>query len=227
MISRRRRAALLLGLALVLGALAAGDVGRRERALTAGLGPAVPVVVARTGLEPGRVVAAKDVTVRRVPRRYAPADRVAATSEVVGLRPRVAVAPGADLSIPMLDDGAGPQLRAGERIADLVVIGDPKLVRPGGRVDLLVTRDAEQSEGSTRLALEDAEVLTVGDAPSDGGDGGGGRIAVALRVSVKQAVYLAAAQNFASELRVLPRSPDDSRRGAAGTTARSSLKGIG
>lgn len=227
MISRRRRAALLLGLAIVLGAIAASDVGRRERALAAGLGPSVPVVVAREGLQAGEPVRASDVGVRRVPERYAPADRVAAPAEVVGLRPRVAVAPGADISVPMLDDGGGPQLRPGERIADIVAMGDPKLVRPGARVDLLVTRDDQQSEGSTRLALEDAEVLTVGSAPSEGGDGAGGRISVALRVNVKQAVYLAAAQNFASELRVLPRSPDDDRRGQAGTTARSTLKGVG
>lgn len=225
--SRRRRAALLLGLALVLGALAAGDVGRRERALEAGLGPSVPVVVTRAALEPGRPVRASDLALRRVPRRYAPADRVGAVREVVGLRPRLTVPPGADVSVPMLDDGAGPDLQPGERIADIVAIGDRELVRPGGRVDLLVTREADGAEGSTRLALEDAEVLTTGAAPSEGGDGEGGRISVALRVSVKQAVYLAAAQNFASELRVLPRAAGDEGRGATGTTARSSLRGIG
>jgi pilus assembly protein CpaB len=225
--SRRRRAALLLGLALVLGALAASDVGRRERALAQGLGPSVPVVVARAALEPGRPVRASDLSTRSVPRRYAPADRVGAPAEVVGLRPRFAVPPGSDVSVPMLEDGAGPDLRPGERIADIVAIGDGRLVRPGTRVDLLVTRDDERSEGSTRLALEDAEVVSTGPAPSDGGDGDGGRLAVALRVTLKQAVYLAAAQNFASELRVLPRGADDGRRGAAGTTATSSLRGIG
>ncbi|MDO9409701.1 RcpC/CpaB family pilus assembly protein [Patulibacter sp.] len=225
--SRRRRAALLLGLALVLGALAAGDVGRRERALASGLGPSVPVVVARTALEPGRAVGRSDVTVRRVPRRYAPADRIGAVGEIVGQRPRLAVPPGADVSVPMLDDGAGPQLRPGERIADIVAIGDPQQVRPGGRIDLLVTRGSDGAEGTTRLALENAEVVTTGEAPSENGDGGGGRIAVALRVTVKQAVYLAAAQNFASELRVLPRGPGDDGSGAAGTTARSTLEGTG
>lgn len=225
--TRRRRAALLLGLALVLGALAAGDVGRRERALAQGLGPSVPVVVARDALLPGRPVRSGELTTRRVPRRYAPADRVGNVAEVVGLRPRLAVPPGSDVSVPMLDDGAGPDLRPGERIADIVAIGDRRLVRPGSRVDLLVTRDDERAEGSTRLALEDAEVLSTGPAPSEGGDGDGGRLAIALRVTLKQAVYLAAAQNFASELRVLPRATDDDGRGAAGTTATSSLRGIG
>jgi pilus assembly protein CpaB len=35
-------------------------------------------------------------------------------------------------------------------------------------------------------------------------------------VSLRQAVYLAAAQSFARELRVLPRAADDRRRGAQG-----------
>jgi pilus assembly protein CpaB len=42
------------------------------------------------------------------------------------------------------------------------------------------------------------------------------RVSVELRVSVRQAGYLAAAQSFARELRVLPRAPGDRRRGAQG-----------
>jgi pilus assembly protein CpaB len=41
-------------------------------------------------------------------------------------------------------------------------------------------------------------------------------VALELRVSVRQAVYLAAAQSFAREIRVLPRADGDDRRGAAG-----------
>ena len=44
--SRRRRGALLIGLALALGGLAASDVGRREAAVRAQLAPLVDVVVA-------------------------------------------------------------------------------------------------------------------------------------------------------------------------------------
>ena len=55
--TRRRRAALLLGLAVVLGALAASDVARREAALRAQLAPLVDVVVARRSLADGRRLA--------------------------------------------------------------------------------------------------------------------------------------------------------------------------
>ena len=72
-VSRRRRAAVLLGLALVLGGLAASDVARREAAVRAQLGPPVEVVVARGDLAAGRTLGAADLALRRVPARYAPA----------------------------------------------------------------------------------------------------------------------------------------------------------
>ena len=53
-VSRRRRAILLLGLALLLGGLAAAHVARREAALEAELGPLVDVVVASRDLAAGR-----------------------------------------------------------------------------------------------------------------------------------------------------------------------------
>ena len=45
----------------------------------------------------------------------------------------------------------------------------------------------------------------------------GPRVAASLRVTVKQAVYLAAAQAFAREIRLLPRAAGDDRHGSAGT----------
>jgi hypothetical protein len=54
-ISRRRRAAVLLGLALLLGGLAASDVARREAAVRAQVGPVVEVVVAAADLRAGRI----------------------------------------------------------------------------------------------------------------------------------------------------------------------------
>ena len=51
----------------------------------------------------------------------------------------------------------------------------------------------------------------------------GGRVAASLRVTLRQAVYLAAAQAFASELRLLPRAPGDDRRGEAGLAIDSAL----
>jgi pilus assembly protein CpaB len=108
-------------------------------------------------------------------------------------------------------------------VADVVAQGSPDLVRPGARVDVLVTRETGDGRGSTTLALEDAEVLAA-RAAADSERDGAPRVAVSLRVTVRQAVYLAAAQSFARELRVLPRAAGDRRHGAAGTSVGADLR---
>ena len=223
--TRRRRAAILIGLSIILGALAASDVSGREAALRREIGPAVPVLVARTGLRAGARLDAGALAVRRVPARYAPAGAYRSPDEVAGLRAAVAIPAGADLDPAVVDDGtrpegpAGPALRPGERVAQLVAVGPAQSLAPGARVDVLVTREASGGTGATTLVLEDVEVLSAARAPEggrDASDTGLPRVALELRVSVRQAVYLAAAQSFARELRVLPRAPGDRRRGAQG-----------
>jgi pilus assembly protein CpaB len=85
-------------------------------------------------------------------------------------------------------------------------------------VDVLVTRDpAHGGPGQTALALEDVEVLAAAPAePGEGAGAGVARVRASLRVTVRQAVFLAAAQAFSREVRLLPRAPGDDRRGAAG-----------
>jgi pilus assembly protein CpaB len=235
-VTRRRRAAILIGLALVLGALAAADVSGREAALRREIGSPVPVLVARTALRPGARLEPGALAVRRVPARYAPADAYRSPDEVAGLRAAVAIPAGADLEPALLDDGsgargasAGPVLRPGERVAQVVATGSPRAVTAGTRVDVLVTREAAGGGGgSTTLALEDVEVLSSAAAPAGSGgaganDSGLPRVALELRVSVRQAVYLAAAQSFARELRVLPRAAGDRRRGRQGLRVGSRL----
>jgi pilus assembly protein CpaB len=213
----------------MMGALAASNVSGREAALRREIGPAVPVLVARTGLAAGARIAPGALAVRRVPARYAPAGAYRSPGEVSGLRAAVAIPAGADLDPTLVNDGTsasgptGPALRAGERVAQVVAIGPAQALAPGARVDVLVTRDgAGDAAGSTTLALEDVEVLSAGRAPDAGGNGsdaGLPRVALDLRVSVRQAVFLAAAQSFARELRVLPRAAGDRRRGAQGIRA--------
>ena len=231
--SRRRRAAVLIGLSIILGALAASNVSSREAALRREVGPVVPVLVARTGIAAGARIAPGALAVRRVPSRYAPAGAYRSPEELTGLRAAVAIPAGADLDPSLVDDGrsrngtAGPALRSGERVAQIVAIGPAQALAPGARVDGLVTREAAgDAAGAATVALEDVVVLAAGRAPEAGGSGpdaGLPRVALDLRVSVRQAVYLAAAQSFAHELRVLPRAPGDRRRGAQGLRVGGSL----
>jgi pilus assembly protein CpaB len=222
-VNRRRRALLLAGLALLLGGLAASDVASRERALNERLGPAVGVVVARGDLAAGSRLTREALAVRQVPERYAPRGAVGDPAALVGMRVSADVAAGQEL-LPALvgaQGGAasGPALRPGERMAEVVAAAPAGQVVAGARVDVLVTRDDRPgAAGRTVLALEDVEVLAAaGAAPADGG--GPARVAASLRVTLRQAVYLAAAQAFARELRLLPRAAGDRARGRAGLSA--------
>jgi pilus assembly protein CpaB len=227
-VTRRRRAALLVGLALLLGALAASDVAGREAALQRSVGPLVPVVVTRAPIAAGTRLDARRLAVRRVPERFAPAAAYGSAAALAGSRAAVALQAGEDVSPAAVDDGsaaAGAPVRPGERVADVVARGPVDLIRAGGRVDVLVTREGGNGGGTTTMALEDAEVLGAhGVTGSGGADDAGTRVAVSLRVTVRQAVFLAAAQSFARELRLLPRAAGDRRHGAAGTTVGSDLR---
>lgn len=226
--TRRRRTAALLGLAALLGGLAASDVAGREAALDRALGPTVAVVVARTHVRAGATLDARSLTVRQVPARYAPRGAYAAPQVVAGARAAADLQPGEDLTPAVIDDGSGAvgaPVRPGERVAELVADGPPALIHAGSRVDVLVTRsgsDGASASGTTSVALEDAEVLAAHAQPDDSGRST--RVAVSLRTTARQAVYLAAAQAFARDLRLLPRAAGDRRRGLTGTTVGSDLR---
>ena len=225
--SARRRALLLGGLALVLGGLAASNVAGREAALERSVGGLVDVVVAREPIAAGSPVRARALGVRRVPARFAPLERVAAPGELIGQKATVDIAAGTDMARRLVGDGIprppGPAVRRGERVADVVALGSADVIVPGSRVDVLVTPEPQAgSGGEAVLALEDVLVLdAVAVAPDSGAVSGadaapGARVAASLRVTLRQAVYLAAAQDFARELRLLARAGGDRVRGRAG-----------
>lgn len=193
--SRARRGLLLAGLSLLLGGLAAADVGRREAALAARMGPPVEVVVARQDLPAGTEIGPRHLAVRRVPARYAPAGAAVVPAEVLGGRLAAAVVRGGPVGPGLL---AAEAVRGGERALPLVATGSPDLVVPGARVDVLVTR-----EHGTDLALRGVEVLTSEPAGEGAGGSGAPRVAVTLRVRLRQAVQLTEAEAFAREIRLL------------------------
>ena len=224
--SRRRRALLLGGLALVLGGLAASNVAGREAALARRVGGLVDVVVAREPISAGSAVRERALAVRRVPRRFAPRGRIASPDVLAGLKATSDIAPGTDLTAGLFGDGrrpqVGPPIERGQRVATVVALGSPQLVVRGSRVDVLVTPEPRSgAAGETVLALEDVEVLdaaaaATGEAATTRNDAPGDRVTASLRVTLRQAVYLAAAQDFARELRLLPRADGDRARGDAG-----------
>ncbi|HEX4345842.1 MAG TPA: SAF domain-containing protein, partial [Solirubrobacteraceae bacterium] len=198
--SRRRRALLLGGLALVLGGLAASSVAGREAALSRRVGGLVSVVVAGKPIAAGALVRADALAIRRVPRRFAPQDAVASPASIAGLKALVDIPAGVDLTVGLVGDGrpraSGPAVRPGERVAQIVALGSPALITAGSRVDVLVTPEpASDGRGEAVLALEDVEVLdaapvTATDTSSgrDTGAAAGEHVTASLRVTLRQAV---------------------------------------
>jgi pilus assembly protein CpaB len=201
-VTRRRRAAALLALAVGLGTLSATHMSRREAALQAQLGPLTEVVVARKDLPAGRALQLADLGVRRLPARYAPAGEPVFAAALVGGKLAVPVVAGGAVTAELIArDPEAPPVRRGERAVEVVASGT---VVAGARVDVVVTTDEQ-----TRLALEDVEVLAA--KPAAAKDGGGPRVAATLRVPVTDAVYLVAAQEYARDVRLLARIPGDER----------------
>jgi pilus assembly protein CpaB len=208
----RRRGLLLLCFALVCGGLAASQVRERERRAEAALGPLVSVAVAKRELAADRPLRPGDLTIRRVPARFAPPDALTGSGELAGARPAVPVPQGGYLTSAMLGGGGSRSgvvrpLRVGERALELSVAGAMSGAEPGARVDVLVTAQREDGTGRTFVALEDVELLGLRagegeEVPS---------FLATLRVTARQAVYLTAASNAAGEVRLLMRPPGDRR----------------
>ena len=237
--ARRRRAFLLLSLALACGGLAASEVGSRVREVEAAVGAPVPVLVAVRDVAPGAEIKPSDLAVREVPARFAPPDGLSSPEEAVGVPPGVALVKGSYLTVGSLGTGEGGgrggepgPLRRGQRALEVAVAGGESLAGvtgPGSRVDVLVSTDPGDGPARTQLALESVELLdlssgggaSAGFAPGEDAAGEGASSTASslatLRVTVGQAVYLTAAQNYAREVRLLPRPAGD--RGKAGRTA--------
>src|SRR5204862_34115 len=84
-------------------AAAWGAKGRVDAAV----GPLVPVLVTRTGVEAGARLKAGQLAVRRVPSRFAPRDALSAPDGVAGQRSAVALPAGSYVTAAALDTGAG------------------------------------------------------------------------------------------------------------------------
>jgi pilus assembly protein CpaB len=223
--TRRRRGLLLLSVALASGGLAASQVRERERSVAAQIGPAVPVLVAARDLRAGARVAGSGLAVRRVPARFVPPDALASASGVVGARPSVPVAAGSYLTAGVFErsnreHSGGGGVGRGERAVTVEVSGASGLAA-GVSVDVLVSTESGAG-GRTEMALAGAELLRLepgasGAAPAEAAAPSGPTALATLRVTLRQAVYLTAADNFAREIRLLARPPGDHSTAGAAT----------
>jgi pilus assembly protein CpaB len=234
--ARRRRGLLLLSVALASGGLAASQVHERERRAADRLGPEVEVLVAARDIRAGGRIARDAVGVRLVPARFVPPDALPSADGVIGARTATALAAGGYVTTSLLDGGEKRDdigLRRGERTVTVEVTGGTTLagLQPGSRVDVLVSTETGAGGGRTTMALAGAELLRVeagasgsyeGADPASGAGAAGSTTLAGLRVSLDQAIYLTAADNFAREIRLLPRPPRDHSR-AGGTVSQGQL----
>ena len=169
--------------------------------------------------------------VRRVPARFAPPDALASGAEV-RRRPDRRAGRGGRLPHCRVFEGgeaAATQygLRRGERAVTVEVAGGLADAgpAPGARVDVLVSTEGPGG-GRTQMALAGAELLGVGEAAAadsapDASQHAGPTALATLRVSVRQAIYLTAADNFAREIRLLltpARRPHRAPEGSLGVS---------
>jgi pilus assembly protein CpaB len=226
----------LLALALACGALAASEVGSRVSEVEGRIGVPVPVVIAARDLEPGAELERADLRVEHVPQRFAPPDAPASPEQALGLHTAGPVAAGSPITAGVVGgvtatEGSGA-LRRGERAVEIAVTGSAALLEtaaPGARVDVLVSTDPGDGPGSSFVALEDVELLALApggsEAPLDGGISAAppASALATLRATLRQAVYLTAAQAYAREVRLLPRPPGDRRRVGRSTVSAADL----
>jgi pilus assembly protein CpaB len=162
------------------------------------------------------------LTGRKVPARFVPPDSLRATREALGLRALVRVPRGSYVGASQLgppERGVDPRLEAGQaaRLVEVPVSGATTagdLVQPGARVDVLITSERGTGSPRTYLALQRVELAGLRTLQADGArseDDPGPDAIAALRVTLRQAVLLTAAQNFARELRLVPRPRGDDR----------------
>jgi pilus assembly protein CpaB len=209
----------LLALAIACGGLAASRVQTRESQVEAAVGPLVPVVVTRTEVPPDTSLKAAQLAVRHVPARFAPRDALVSAQQVMGQSVPGGLTAGAYVTAgalaagrPSPDPGAaGAPIRRGERSAEVAVAGGEALgaAPPGTRVDVIVT--TEPPRGRTFLALQDVELLGAKPAPAAAATDARADTVATLRVTLREAVLLTAAQSFAREIRLLTRAPGDKR----------------
>lgn len=231
--ARRRRGLLLLSVALACGGLAASQVAERERSVEQRVGPLVPVLVAARDLASGARLSSRSLAVRQVPARYVPPDALGSAAAIRGARTAVPVSAGSYVTTGLLEAGAGAgpaaggwQLVPGERTVEVGVSGasTPAALAPGTRVDVIVSTDQGGGGARTLVALAGVELLALRDDPTAGAyataddEPSPGTLAT-LRVTLSQAVYLTAADNFGREIRLLARPRGDRSRAGAAVSA--------
>jgi pilus assembly protein CpaB len=213
----------MLGASAVCAGLAVSAVDRYAGEVEAQVGSPVPVLVASRDIPRGRLLtpagAAASLAERRVPLRFVPPGALRSRADAVGLQTVSRLAAGDYVGERQLQPPRRERERvrwSGDaRLVEVAIAGARTLagvLRPGSIVDVLITTDRGRAP-HTFLAVQRVPVVgfDAGAGATLGGEGAAdGR--VTLRATLRQAALLTAADNFAREVRVVPRAAGDNRR---------------
>jgi pilus assembly protein CpaB len=220
----RRRAAAMLGASAVCAGLAVSAVDRYTAGVESQIGSPVPVLVAARDIPAGHVLTAGDaagsLAERLVPARFAPPAALRSRAEAIGRQAVAGLTAGDYVGARQLQEPRRPRERpqwSGDaRLVEVAVAGArsfAQALRPGALVDVLITTDRGRTP-RTFLALQRVSLVGFdsgsGDALGEDARPADGR--VTLRATLRQAALLTAADNFAREVRVVPRAAGDHRR---------------
>jgi pilus assembly protein CpaB len=215
-VSRRTRSLLFAGLAIGC-ALAAASItaGYRERADSA-YGELRPVLVASRSLPKGSELSPKalerGVEQRNVPAAFAPPDALADPSQALGRSPAVAIPAGSYLSGSLLRDPAsvGPRperVEAGLRPVEVRISGGGAIVPLGPGVEVDVVAAEEPFAGGSPRVRVLARAVELVDLREDaaGAESPGEAWLATLALERRTALRVIEADNFAREVRLIPR----------------------
>jgi pilus assembly protein CpaB len=225
-VTSRRRAAAMLGASAVCAGLAVSTVDRYAGEVESQIGQPVPVVVASRDIPRGRVVtravAFHSLAEREVPQRFAPPGALRSRADAIGLQATSGLAAGdyvgeLQLRPPRGRPGEAARWSGDVRLVEVAIAGAQtmsEVLRAGSVVDVLITTERGRAAPRTFLALQRVPVVGFdsGAAGSLGDESGPADGRVTLRATLRQAVLLTAADNFAREVRVVPRAAGDNRR---------------
>jgi pilus assembly protein CpaB len=225
-VSRKARAVAFGCAAVACAGLAAAVTGGYRSDVESQLGPLRPVVVAREAIPARRPLRRADAAtmfeVRRIPQRFAPPGALSAPEQAVGRALAAPLPPGAYLLADMLRAPRGAarerppsRLDAGRKPVEISVSGADALSAAGppegGRVDVIVTTEpGPGGHGRTYVAAEGVELLALGQSAGAAGAGdfpgpASAAWSATLALTRPQALRLIQAQNFAREVRLIPR----------------------
>ncbi len=217
--SRRRRAIVFALLACVCGLGSALIAGRWRAGVEAGLGEMRTVVVTERALEKGESLddraVERSMRVADLPIRYLPPDALGSPLEAVGAVPVAEIPAGSYLLASQLRPDATregpPRLKGAASPIEVTVQAAGSLGTGGGAgasrvVDVIAAREAGIGTRA-RVEVIARRVPLLGLRPGGRGHSGaepGSWLAV-LGLDREQALAVIEAENFARELRLLPR----------------------